>query len=176
VECDEADVKQIRKIMKGIGKVAIKKGFLNGGYIYERTFPDGRYVRKIYGQKVYYLRTDLSLNAVKKLWYDTNRDLHYAYQSLNWVSDFDGTRDWQDRRINEEDEQTGDICGCIDSECKHCIHCNPLHWWLVRRNPPLPHKAKATIAELKRYDDKRCNAFINGKNSGLIDDDYNLIV
>jgi hypothetical protein len=72
VECRDADIKAIRKIMKGLGKITSSKRWL--------TNP------------IYILRTDLSLGAVKKLWCDANCDLHCAYQSLNTEKDFDGTR------------------------------------------------------------------------------------
>ena len=70
---------------------------------------------------------------------------------------------------------TGDIYGCCDGECKRCVNCNPLLWWLNRRPIKRPDMALKACAEIKKYDNKRSNAYINGFNDGFIDEDYNLI-
>lgn len=69
----------------------------------------------------------------------------------------------------------GDIYGCIDGECKYCCKCNPIHYFGVRRNPPLPNKVQETLHLLTKYDNKNCNAYINAINMKLIDDKYNLL-
>jgi hypothetical protein len=70
---------------------------------------------------------------------------------------------------------TGDIYGCCDRECKRCVKCNPLLWWLNRRPIKRPDMAIKACAEIKKYDNKRCEAYINGFNDGFIDEDYNLM-
>jgi hypothetical protein len=70
---------------------------------------------------------------------------------------------------------TGDIYGCCDQECKQCVKCNPLLWWLNRRPIKRPDMAIKACAEIKKYDNKHSNAYINGFNDGFIDKDYNLI-
>jgi len=69
---------------------------------------------------------------------------------------------------------TGDIYGCVDSKCKKCYRCNPILYWSKRRPIPRFDMVLKAVNELKEYDDKKCNSYINAIEFGLIDTDYNL--
>jgi len=66
----------------------------------------------------------------------------------------------------------GDIYGCDDHLCKRCVKCNPLHYWMKKNRLD---KINETINDLKMYNEKRCNAFINGLECKIIDENFNLI-
>jgi hypothetical protein len=69
---------------------------------------------------------------------------------------------------------SGDIYGCVGGDCKYCFRCNPIYYFGVRRCPPLPNKVQQELKDIIKYNDKRCNAYINAYNMKLIDDNYNL--
>ena len=68
----------------------------------------------------------------------------------------------------------GDIYGCVDGMCKKCYRCNPILYWGKRRTIPRFDMVLKAVNELKEYDNKKCNSYINAIEFGLIDTNYNL--
>lgn len=69
-------------------------------------------------------------------------------------------------------DQLGDIYGCGDV-CETCFRCNPILWFGVRRNPPLPTKVYKAIDYMKTGT-KKWEDYKNAIKYGLIDENYNL--
>jgi hypothetical protein len=78
-ELPTPDRKEMKRILNGKGKIRITKRFANDllndylGWC---------------GSKLYQLKTDLSLDAVKEL-VDTGEDLHYVYDSIDYAGNWD---------------------------------------------------------------------------------------
>jgi len=69
-------------------------------------------------------------------------------------------------------DQMGDIYGC-GWFCETCSKCNPILWFGIRRDPPLPDKVYKAIDYMKTGT-KKWEHYKNSIKYGLIDENYNL--
>lgn len=80
----DSDVKKIRTLMNGIGKVRKLQRLLNPVYVEEFGC--------VCGQPIYQIKTNIMLSDLADMWRDNIPDSHYCYQSLNHSSIFTGER------------------------------------------------------------------------------------
>jgi hypothetical protein len=76
LEIEHCDLKEMKRVFKGQGKIR-KTNLLQNKY-YSEEFECWC------GIKVYQLKTDLNLDDVKKI-LQTGSDLHYAYNSIHLI-------------------------------------------------------------------------------------------
>ena len=82
VECDGADITEMRRLFRGKGTIRKTRHLINVVY-----FEDLGEC----GQSIYKLKTTLSLQECLRLIH-TGSDLHYAYETINTPQDFTGER------------------------------------------------------------------------------------
>ena len=73
-ECDTADAKEMRRVFKWVGKIRKTNRYLS--YHFSEEF------ESFIGEKVWQLKTDMELDAVKEL-LRTGVDLHYVERSIS---------------------------------------------------------------------------------------------
>ena len=83
VECEDADIKEMKRLLNGKATIRKTKKLHNATYFEE--------FECWCGHTIYALKTNMELNEIITILKSGN-DLHYAYQTINTKKNFTGNR------------------------------------------------------------------------------------